>query len=58
MKEYKIGEKISLEVVEADESLMGCEGCFFADNDVACLGGCCSAGRSDYKDIIYKEVKE
>ena len=58
MKEYKIGEKISLEVVEADESLMDCEGCFFVDDDVACVGGCCSADRSDHKNIIYKEVKE
>ena len=58
MKEYKIGEKISLEVVEADENLMDCEGCFFVDDDVACVGGCCSADRSDHKNVIFKEVNE
>ena len=58
MKEYKVGEKIILEVVEADENLIDCEGCFFADDDIACVGGCDSIGRSDHKNIIFKEVKE
>ena len=63
MKEFKVGERIILEVQEVDPSSNLCTGCFFLSE------GCRSMSfnlpctkkkrlRSDNKDIIYREVKE
>lgn len=56
MKELKVGERITLEVVEKKGS---CEGCFFYSifNCPAILK-CTKFARSDRKDVIFKEVKE
>ncbi len=63
MKEIKVGERvtITLEVVEQES----CNGCFFNGADDYCgvtsLGlklECVSQFRSDYKNVIFKEVKE
>lgn len=53
--EHKIGTRITLEVVENDTN--ECSGCFF-DKIVSerCNAPCC--GRSDRKNVIYKEIKE
>lgn len=57
MKELKVGERITLEVVEQDGT---CDGCFFERG--GCIVGeqlaCCRTEHSDNKDIIFKEVKE
>ena len=53
MKELKVGEKITLEVVENPT----CKGCYFADLEF-CPHGCVIQERSDGKNIIFKEVKE
>jgi hypothetical protein len=59
MKEFKIGEKITLEVIKTDEKT--CKGCFF-DSKSPCevwkKHPCSSTFRSDGKNIIFKEVKE
>lgn len=61
MKEIKVGEKITLEVIETDKE--SCKGCFFK----GVLGYCGAAPlglkclpeyRSDKKNVIFKEVKE
>lgn len=54
MKELKVGERITLEVVEKKGS---CEGCFFYSNS-NCLEilKCTKFARSDRKDVIFKEV--
>jgi len=64
MKEYKVGEQITLEVRETFE---GCEGCFFGDNKDICHnptinewaeGFLCDANsRSDGKNVIFVEKK-
>ena len=63
MKEFKVGEKITitLEAVEADG--YSCKGCFFDDSLNACEEwrkhySCSTKERSDGKNIIYKEVNE
>lgn len=55
MKELKVGEKITLEVVESNE----CEECFFYTNNT-CHSRikCIDVERSDNKDVVFKEVKE
>lgn len=58
MKEYKVGERITLEVVETNE--LSCEGCFFNTEDdcsVFKICPCFKTTRSDGKDIIFKIVK-
>ena len=60
--EYKIGTRITLEVVESDNGT--CIGCYFMG--IACsilkrqerIGECDYTCRSDSKSIIYKEIKE
>ncbi len=54
MKEFKVGERITLEVIESKGN--SCEGCAF------CGGGDCSAplvctNRSDGKNVIFKLVE-
>lgn len=53
MKELKVGERITLEVVESST----CKGCCLTDLDF-CPQGCVAKERSDGKNIIFKEVKE
>lgn len=58
MKELKVGERvnITLEIVESNS----CDGCFF-DNFGGCIRGsfeCIAGRRSDYKNVIFKEIKE
>jgi hypothetical protein len=53
MKELKVGERITLEVVESPS----CTGCYFENSD-NCPGECCAYERSDGNWIIFKEVKE
>lgn len=63
MKEFKVGEKITLEVIEQ----IGCSGCFFFDkgscyspfmSDRTEIFTCESYERSDGKNVIFKEIKE
>ena len=63
MKEFKVGEKITitLEAVEADG--YSCKGCFFDDSLNVCEEwrkhySCSTKERSDGKNIIFKKVKE
>lgn len=53
--EIKVGERITLEVVEKKGS---CEGCFFY-NSSSCsiMPKCTKFARSDKKYVIFKEVK-
>lgn len=53
MKEPKVGERITLEVVESPS----CTGCYF-EGSSTCPDGCCAYERSDGNWIIFKEVKE
>lgn len=60
--EHAIGTKITLEVVENNES---CEECIFSEFKVCYkperLGNrhdCFEEYRTDHKNIIYKEIKE
>lgn len=53
MKELKVGERITLEVVESPV----CTGCYF-ENSNNCPYGCCSYERPEGKGVIFKEVKE
>lgn len=53
MEELKVGERITLEVVESPT----CEGCYFANMDF-CPHGCVVQERSDGKGVIFKEVKK
>lgn len=63
MEELKVGERVTLEVVEQK----GCDGCFFFDkgtcysptiNDRTEVFRCMSYERSDGKSVIFKKVKE
>lgn len=58
MKELKVGERITLEVVESN----GCKGCFFniQEEGYPCMSEykCGKHNRSDSKDVIFKEVKK
>lgn len=59
-KEYKIGERIVLDVVENDT--VTCTGCYFDNGKSACQMWkkypCIKTRRKDRKNVIYKEVKE
>ena len=56
MKEYKVGEEITLVVQETNISRpFCCEQCFFDSGMTVCLMKCCSAIRSDYKNVIFVE---
>lgn len=63
MKEYKIGEQILLEVVQADyiSEERRCKGCFFKNGthcNIAAIEHKCSMGsRSDGKNVIFVEKK-
>lgn len=56
--EYKIGTRITLEVVEVKEN--SCKGCFFDGSKCQRPFGwqCSEFKRTDGKNIIYKEVKD
>lgn len=64
MKEYKVGEKINIQL-EVVEQYISCEGCFFF-NVERCKCSirrglkfeCRSLIRSDGKGIIFKEIKK
>lgn len=58
MKEFKVGEKIVLEVKENtfEDPKHPCKGCFFFDMPMG--GACYSMCYSDGKNLIFKEVKE
>lgn len=55
-KYYKIGEKITLEVVEMDKD---CKGCFFNNNGGGCdiMLACSHWNRSDKTNVIFKQIK-
>lgn len=53
MKELKVGERVTIEVVETAT----CTGCFFDSKNICNIGLKC-ANRSDGKFVIFKEVKE
>ena len=56
MKELKVGERITFEVVEKKGS---CEGCFFySSSNCSIMLKCTKFARSDKKDVIFREVKE
>lgn len=56
MKELKVGERITLEVVEV--KCISCQDCFFAKEGEACHEHCSASDRSDGKNIIFKEIKK
>lgn len=51
MKQYKIGDKITLEVKEVDDA---CKGCFFEELSEAGCPTCCAA--IDCQGVIFAEV--
>ena len=55
MKEFKVGERVTIEVVETETAT--CTGCFFNSDDIACVGNCSADERSDHKNVIFKLVK-
>lgn len=59
MKEFKVGERVTLEVTETDRE--SCKGCFF-DSKKFCevwqQYPCSIKERSDHKNVIFKEVNE
>lgn len=59
MKEFKIGERVTLEITESE----ACADCFFFNlyPDICpdiLLDVCGKDSRSDGKNVIFKEVKE
>lgn len=59
MKELKVGERIVLDTVVTKTAT--CAGCFFngkSDCEVWKMFPCAREQRSDYKNVIFKEVKE
>ena len=53
MREYKVGEEITLVVQETNISRpFCCEQCFFDSGMTVCLMKCCAAIRSDSKNVI------
>ena len=54
MKELKVGQRITLDVIEQ----IDCDGCFFFDGGICYSPHCESYERSDGKNVIFKEVKE
>ena len=58
MKEFKIGEKVILEVVETETPT--CIGCFFDSEDFCKFWTkypCVAEQRSDGKNVIFKQVE-
>lgn len=57
MREYKVGERIVIEVVEGNK----CEERFFATSTGACIAysnyPCAARSRKDHKNVIYKQVE-
>lgn len=62
MKEFKVGEKIVLEVKEnsSKDSNFPCMKCFFFNLPMmgACYSMCEGRLRKDGKNVIFKDVKE
>lgn len=63
MKEFKAGENVAFEVVEAPNANNLCDGCYFSSEygcrkDLRIFGACSSGRRSDGKNIVFKEVKK
>ena len=65
MAELKVGERVTLEVIEQNVS-NGCDDCFFGYDDICynqtyngwCDGFQCEPKeRSDGKNVIFKEIK-
>ena len=60
MKELRVGERVTLEVIETDKE--SCKGCFFYSKMFYCEAWrkypCSIKIRSDHKSVIFKEVKE
>ena len=65
MAELKVGERVTLEVIEQNVS-NGCDDCFFGYDDICynptyngwCDGFQCEQKeRSDGKNVIFKEIK-
>lgn len=61
MKEYKVGEEITLEVKESPDENASCEGCWFEESgECLCpykMGECLKNWRSDGKNVIFVEKK-
>ena len=58
MREYKVGEEITLVVKEATSD--SCLGCVFTVRKEGCCmphfyGSCCARSRSDHKNVIFVE---
>ena len=61
MREFKVGEKIVLEVQEVEPWSNLCIGCFFFSEGCRSMSlklPCTKGQGSDNTDIIYKEIKE
>lgn len=64
-KEFKVGEKFQcgLVTLECQENKISyCDGCFFEYQDCRgnlseYVGYCCSGDRTDYKNVIFKQIK-
>lgn len=59
MKELKVGERVTIEVVETETAT--CTGCFFDSKNICNVWlkyPCAAVKRSDHKYVIFKEVKE
>lgn len=59
MEEFKVGERILLEVQEVED--ISCPSCFFWNKLIGCTNSiveCFADRRSDKKNVIFKEVKE
>ena len=57
-KEYKVGDKFTLEVVKTDTA--SCSGCFFNSKNLCDIGKmypCGATERSDNNNVVFKEVK-
>lgn len=59
MKEFKVGERVVLEVVETETPT--CVGCLFDSKNICEVGLKClceASRRSDHKNVIFKRIKE
>ena len=59
MKEFKVGERVVLEITETEKET--CYGCFFFGNsgcEVWRKYPCSTSLRKDSKNVIFEEVKE
>lgn len=59
MEEFKVGERILLEVQEVEN--ISCPSCFFWNKEIGCTNSIVERfadRRSDKKNVIFKEVKE